>query len=334
MYKLSPFITLVILFIFGMTSCISGAKKKHANDTKNVSIPVFDADSAYHYVEAQTLFGPRVPNTEAHEACRNYIVSNLQKTGAKIIEQSADLKAFDGTILKSTNIIASFHPKKKNRILLCAHWDSRPWADNDPNEKNWHSPILGANDGASGVGVLMEIARQLGMETSKKNQPNVGIDIIFFDSEDYGEPKFFKGIENEDSWCLGTQYWAKNPHTPGYKAKYGILLDMVGGEAPHFACEYFSYKYAPQVVQTVWEKASSLGYSNYFLEVKGGAITDDHLYVNRIANIPCIDIIDCAPNSKTGFVPSWHTLDDTMKNIDKTTLKVVGETLLNTIYSE
>ncbi|MDD4921353.1 MAG: M28 family peptidase [Bacteroidales bacterium] len=334
MNKLSPFNIPLLLLIFVMSSCGAGAKKTQDKTEKTVSIPVFNTDSAYLYVESQTLFGPRVPNSEAHEACRKYIVSNLQKTGAKITEQSADLKAFDGTNLKSTNIIASFQPENPNRILLCAHWDSRPWADNDPNEKNWHTPISGANDGASGVGVLMEIARQLGIETAKGNKPKAGIDILFFDAEDYGEPKFHQGTQNEDSWCLGTQYWAKNPHTPGYKAKYGILLDMVGGKAPNFQWDYYSSQYAPQILQAVWKKAAALGYNNYFKEVQGGSITDDHVYINKLAKIPCIDIIDYDPDSKTGFVPYWHTLDDTMKNIDKTSLKIVGETLLNMVYDE
>ena len=334
MYKLSPFNSLFILLVFILSSCGAGAKKNQEKASTMVSIPVFNADSAYKYVEAQTLFGPRVPNTEAHVACRKYIVSCMQKTGAKIVEQNADLKAFDGTILKSTNIIASFQPENPNRILLCAHWDSRPWADNDSDKKNWHKPILGANDGASGVGVLMEVARQLGLEISKKNQSKMGIDIIFFDSEDYGEPKFFKGVQNEDNWCLGTQYWAKNPHTPGYKANYGILLDMVGGKAPNFQWDYYSGKFASQILQNVWEKAATLGYNSYFKAIQGGAITDDHLYINKLANIPCIDIIDFDPNSTTGFVPYWHTLNDTMKNIDKTSLKAVGETLLNMVYSE
>ena len=325
---------LFILLIFAMSSCGAGAKKPQGESEKVVSIPVFDTDSAYQYVEQQTLFGPRIPNSEAHRACREYIVSVLQKTGAKITEQSADLKAFDGTILKATNIIASFQPENPNRIILCAHWDSRPFADNDPNEKNWHTPILGANDGASGVGVLMEISRQLGLETAKSNKPNSGIDIILFDAEDYGQPNFVKGNQDEDSWCLGTQYWAKNPHIPGYKAKYGILLDMVGGKAPNFQWDYYSSQYAPQVLQAVWEKAASLGYGNFFKPAQGGAITDDHLYINKLANIPCIDIIDYDPDSKTGFVPYWHTLDDTMKNIDKPSLKAVGETLLNMVYAE
>lgn len=334
MHKKYPFNTLFILLVLFLTSCGAGAKKKPAKAENIANIPVFNADSAYQFVEDQTLFGPRVPNTEAHRACRRYIVSNLQKTGAKITEQSANLEAFDGTILKATNIIASFQPEKSNRIILCAHWDSRPFADNDQNEKNWRTPILGANDGASGVGVLMEIARQLGSEAAKGKFPKYGIDIIMFDAEDYGTPEFFKGAQNEDSWCLGTQYWAKNPHKPGYKAKYGILLDMVGGKTPNFQWDYYSIKYAPQVLQSVWEKAAKLGYNSYFSATQGGSITDDHVYINELANIPCIDIIDYNPDNGTGFVPYWHTLDDTMKNIDRTTLKMVGEILLNTVYAE
>lgn len=333
MYKLLPFQSLFIILLFTTTSCGAGAKKNQAKASKAVTIPAFDADSAFHYVEAQTLFGPRVPNSIAHESCKDYLASYLRKTGAKVIEQAANLKAYDGTILKATNIIASFQPENKNRILLCAHWDSRPWADNDPDEKNWHTPIMGANDGASGVGVLMEIARQIGLESSKKNEPKVGIDIILFDAEDCGTPKFHQGKDNEESWCLGTQYWAQNLHTLGYNPQFGILLDMVGGKAPNFVYEYISYKYASQVLQMVWEKAASLGYNTYFKQENGGAITDDHLYINKMTNIPCIDIIDLDPSSQTGFVPAWHTLDDTMKNIDKTTLKAVGETLLNVIYA-
>lgn len=329
--KLHP---VFFLLIFIMTSCGAKAKKVQDIAEDNVSVPSFNADSAYQYVEKQTLFGPRIPNSEAHKACRAYIVSNLKRTGATLTEQSADLKAYDGTILKATNIIASFQPENPDRIVLCAHWDSRPWADNDVNEKNWHTPISGANDGASGVGVLMEIARQLGLEKQKGNNPKAGIDIILFDAEDYGEPRFFKGTEKEESWCLGTQYWAKNPHRPNYKARYGILLDMVGGKSPIFQLEYYSNQYAPQVLQTVWKKAAEIGYGNYFKSLPGGAITDDHLFINRLANIPCIDIIDYDPDSKTGFVSYWHTTDDTMKNIDKNSLKAVGETLLNVVYAE
>lgn len=326
---------LFISLLFLITSCGAGAKRGPDKSDAMVSVPSFNSDSAFKDVERQTIFGPRVPNTKAHELCREYLTLSMKKFGAKVIEQTADLKAYDGSILKSTNIIASFQTENPNRVLLCAHWDSRPWADNDPNKKNWHTPIIGANDGASGVGVLMEIARQLGIETTKKgNIPKVGIDIIFFDSEDYGTPRFSTIRENEDSWCLGTQYWAKNPHVKGYKAKYGILLDMVGGKAATFQWDYFSNNYAQQILQQTWEKAASLGYNTYFKSSQGGAITDDHVYINKLAKIPCIDIIDFDPDSKSGFVPYWHTLDDTMKNIDRNTLKAVGETLIQMIYSE
>ncbi|MDP4277811.1 MAG: M28 family peptidase, partial [Bacteroidota bacterium] len=297
-----------------LCSCGSGSKKAEAATAENTAeAPAFVADSAWKYTEAQTLFGPRVPNTDAHEACRTYLVNTLKQFGATVTEQQANLKAYDGTVLKSTNIIASFQPEKTARILLCAHWDSRPWADQDPNPSNFKKPVMGANDGASGVGVLMEIARLLGKEGAETS-PSVGVDIVLFDSEDYGCPTFYKGPDDDKSWCLGTQYWAKNPHTPGYKAKYGILLDMVGGKAPTFYWDYYTMKYASDVAKKVWDVAANLGYSNMFVPGEGAAITDDHVFVNQLANIPCIDIIDCDPSSQNPFVEYWHTTYDTMAN--------------------
>lgn len=330
-------ISTTFLFLAATICCSCGInmKKQQENISIVKQVPAFNADSAWHFTEVQTLFGPRVPNTEAHEACRDYLVTTLRRFGATVTEQSTNLKAFDGTILKSTNIIASYNPEKTNRILLCAHWDSRPWSDQDPDHGNWHKPVMGANDGASGVAVLLEIARTLGIEKSSNGIiSQVGIDLILFDSEDYGNPAFLEGEKSEDSWCLGSQYWAKNPHVSGYKAKYGILLDMVGGTAANFEWEYFSIKYARNVLDIVWSKAASIGYGNYFKQSKGGAVDDDHLYINTLAKIPCIDIIDYDTSSETGFVPYWHTQDDTMENIDKNTLKAVGETLLQVIYNE
>lgn len=325
--------TALLLTVFAVSSCNAGAKKASEN-TERPAIPVFHADSAYQYVKNQTLFGPRVPNTDAHEACRSYLVSFLKRCGATVTEQPAELSIYDGTVFKATNIIASFHPRNSNRILLCAHWDSRPWADNDPNKNNHHNPVMGANDGASGVGVLMEIARQIGLEAIKNNLPQTGIDIVFFDAEDCGEPNFFEGPKKEESWCLGTQYWAKHPHKSGYNARYGILLDMVGGKAPNFLWEHYSTQYAPHVLENVWKKAAELGYGNYFRSEKGGAITDDHLFINKMTGIPCIDLIDYDPFSSTGFVPYWHTTDDTMRHIDTFTLEMVGRTLLSVIFSK
>ena len=317
-----------MLTVIQLSAC-NHANRSTQKEEKTVNVPEFSSDSAYKYTQEQVDFGPRVPNTSAHEACAGYLSAELKKSGAEVIEQKADLTAFDGTVLKSTNIIGSFNPKAENRILLFSHWDSRPWADHDPKPANRKKPVMAANDGASGVGVLLEMARLIG-----KQQPTMGVDIIFFDSEDYGAPESFKGENSEESWCLGTQYWAKNPHVQGYTARFGILLDMVGGKNATFFREQSSDYYAGSVVSNVWSQAKSLGFSQYFVDQKGGAITDDHIYVNKIIGIPSIDIIQFDPNSKSGFGFYWHTTQDTMENVDKNTLKAIGTTLMHVVYNE
>ena len=311
-----------------LTAC-NNTSHTAKSEEKAINIPVFSSDSAYLYTKKQVDFGARVPNTKAHDDCALYLSSQLKKFGAEVIEQKANLTAFDGTVLKSINIIGSFNPKAETRILLFSHWDSRPWADNDPDPKNHNKPVMAANDGASGVGVLLEMARLLG-----KNLPAVGVDIIFFDSEDYGKPASAGGDPAEDSWCLGTQYWAKNPHAPGYIARYGILLDMVGAPGATFCREQSSEYFAGSVVNNVWSQAKSLGFGQYFKDEKGGAITDDHVYVNKIIGIPSIDIIHYDPNSQSGFGEYWHTTHDTMDKVDKNTLNAVGTTLMHVVYNE
>jgi hypothetical protein len=333
MHKTLSFGSLLLTIVLCVYSCGIGTAKKNLVLQEETSRLSFDADSAYFYVERQTSFGPRVPGTEAHADCRIFLIEKMNSFGMHVTEQNCRLTSWDGTKLNATNIIASFQQDNKKRILLCAHWDSRPWADQDPNPENWKTPIEGANDGASGVGVLMELARQLQLESEKGRNPSYGVDFLFFDAEDRGTPKFAEIKENEDSWCLGTQYWAKEARKSGYRAEFGILLDMVGGQAPTFMWDYYSNQYAPQILQKVWSKAAELGYNAFFVASQGGSITDDHLYVNRLAGIPCIDIIDYDPGSPTGFVPYWHTLDDTMKNIDRNSLKAVGETLLNVLFN-
>ena len=317
---------LVILSITLLVFSCSTAGKKSENKTATilVSVPEFSADSAYQYVKKQVDFGPRVPNSAEHKACAEFLISSLKQFGAEVTVQDADLTSFNGVRLKSKNIIGSYNTQAVTRILLFAHWDTRPWADNDPDKKNHKTPILGANDGASGVGVLLELARVLNTQ-----KPNVGVDIIFFDTEDYGNTS-----GDEDSWCLGTQYWSNNKHIPNYHARYGILLDMVGAPQATFYREQLSDSYAKYVVDNVWSQAAALGYGDYFVNKPGGAITDDHIYINRIAGIPAIDIIQYDPYSTTGFAKYWHTLNDTMDNIDKNTLKIVGTTLLHVIYNE
>lgn len=317
----------ILLFsVIVLCGCKQAVKTQESAEVLN--IPSFNADSAYQYVKTQVAFGPRVPNTPEHKLCAGYLSATLKQLGAAVVEQRADLEAFDGKILHAVNIIASFNPENETRILLFAHWDTRPWSDHDPNPANYEKPVSGANDGASGVGILLEMARQLGL-----NKPKIGVDIIFFDAEDYGAPESFTG-NSEDSWCLGTQYWAKNLHVPDYKAKYGILLDMVGAPGATFYKEQISMYYAAYIVNKVWSTASQLGFGQYFVDKQGGGITDDHLYVNKIADIPSIDIIHYNPNSEHGFGNYWHTTNDTMDNIDKNTLYAVGTTLLHVVYGE
>ena len=325
MFILSAFI------LFSAFSCGTNGSKTTSTDITEkkviVQVPQFDADSAYKYIQAQVDFGPRTPNSKGHVACGDYLAAKLAEHGAKVISQNAELPAYDGTLLKARNIIGSFKPESKKRIALFAHWDTRPWADNDPNEKNHHTPILGANDGASGVGVLLEIARQINQQ-----QPELGIDIIFLDAEDYGTPQFYEGKHKEEAWCLGSQYWSRNPHVQGYNARFGILLDMVGGENSVFLKEGYSEEFAPDINKKVWKAAKKAGYGKTFIDERGDTITDDHLFINRLARIKTIDIIPNDP--ETGFPPTWHTIHDNMDHIDKNTLKAVGQTVLEVIYNE
>lgn len=314
----------------GTTAC-GNRTSSRSQDTDTIAMapaPEFNADSAYAFTAAQCAFGPRVPNTEAHKLCGNYIAEKFRSYGALVTDQYADLTAFDGTVLKARNIIASYNPDAEARLLICGHWDSRPWADNDPDSANWHKPVLAANDAASDVAVMLEMARLIA-----QNPLKIGIDFICFDAEDYGAPQWINSNEEND-WCLGSQYWAENPHKFGYKARFGILMDMVGGQGSTFSKELFSKEYAAQVVDIVWNTATQIGYGNYFLNRDGGYITDDHLPVNRIAKIPCIDIIPYFSDGPSGFGPTWHTVNDDMEHIDKNVLKAVGQTVLQVIYNE
>jgi hypothetical protein len=320
-------IFVILIAISQLTACNKSAQQAKSEE-KIVNVPGFSSDSAYKYIQKQVDFGARVPNTVAHDECAKYLAGQLKRFGAGVIEQKANLSAFDGTVLRSVNIIGSYNPKAENRVVLFSHWDSRPWADNDPDPKNHKKPVMAANDGASGVGVLLEMARLI-----QKNEPAIGVDIVFLDSEDYGQSESVGGHSNEDSWCLGTQYWAQHPHVPGYHARFGILLDMVGGTQATFYREQASEYYAGSVVNTVWSQAKGLGFGQYFVDEKGGAITDDHIYVNKLIGIPCIDIIQYDPNTG-GFAKYWHTVNDTMENVDKNTLFAVGTTLMHVVYNE
>jgi Zn-dependent M28 family amino/carboxypeptidase len=272
-------------------------------------------------------FGPRVISSKAWDNCSKYLTNKLESYNAKVIVQQAPITTYDQKNHTLRNIIGSYSPEKNNRIALFAHWDSRHVADYDTI--NTTQPILGANDGGSGVGVLLEIARNLDLKN-----PKIGVDIIFFDAEDYGQPENSKFPIMNDSWCLGSQYWSKNPHKQNYFAKYGILLDMVGGKDAEFWQESISSYYASNIIKKVWDVAHNIGYSNFFIYKNSPQIMDDHYYVNTIAGIPTIDIIEYDPFSKTNFNKHWHTHADNMNNVDRKTLKAVGQTVMDVIYSE
>jgi glutaminyl-peptide cyclotransferase len=313
--------------LFCLLSCEKEKTKEKVQTEQETRVPapVFNEDSSYKYVAEQVKFGPRVPNSVAHFKCGDYLIRKLEQSGATVTVQSFEAKAFDGTRLSLRNIIGSINPKATLRIILAAHWDTRPFADQDKERKD--KPIDGANDGASGVGILLEVARAI---EAFKAKPEVGVDIIFFDGEDYGAPESFEGSHN-DTYCLGSQYWAKNPHGNAY---YGILLDMAGAKNATFAMEGLSNQYAPSIVAKVWGTANRIGYGQYFVYKEAGPITDDHAYVNEYAKIPMIDIIDHDLSGDNYFGSYWHTHNDNMSIIDKKTLKAVGQTLLEVVYNE
>ena len=318
-------ILLSLLLIMGVIACndeevnVSDNNANNSTKVNTVEAPVFNADTAYRYIEKQLSFGPRVPGSPAQTKCATWLISEFNKYADTLYVQKANLKqVVSNKSYPAINIIASFNVQASERILLLAHWDSRPWADEDTARTE--KPILAADDGASGVAVLLEIASKI-----KLQKPNVGVDILLVDAEDVG-----KTIWTEESYCLGTQHWAKNPHTPNYKAKFGICLDMVGSKGAQFPLEGFSQNYAPDIQRKIWDIANRIGYSDYFRYVQGGTITDDHVVVNERAQIPCVDIINLKPNGSFGDY--WHIHGDNISVIDKATLKAVGQTVLQVLY--
>lgn len=304
-----------------MVCCACGANSEQSktSSANQTSVPIFNADSCYAFLKAQTDFGARVPNSPAHVACGDFLVGQFKQYGATVIEQDVQFSAYDNTKLQARNIIASWKTETPNRIMLCAHWDSRHICDEDPTPAYRNQPVMGANDGASGVAVLLEIARLVAQQ-----QPHVGLDIILFDAEDYGNS------DVDHSFCLGSQYWARNPHKRPYQARFGILLDMVGGKNPTFAKDQVSMYYASDVANMVWDKAAQLGYGNVFVSDLGGGVIDDHYYVNMLSGVPCIDIIH--HHAQNGFPETWHTTNDVIENIDKNTLHAVGTVVTHVLY--
>lgn len=320
----------LILAAVGCASSSAGTDNDSESGAENTSgqqaVPVgkvpaiaaaFVADSAFSNVERQLQFGPRVPGTPAHDACGKWLEAELRRHGAAVTLQQATLQAFDGTPLAATNIFGQFNPQAADRTLLVAHWDTRPWADNDPDPANHDKPVPGANDGASGVAVLLEIARVLGQQGTDGK----GVDILFVDAEDYGTEG------DDESWALGARYFAQNPPA-GYRPARVILLDMVGGRGTSFRREMFSDAYAPSLLDDVWDAAALAGHADLFTDLQGGAITDDHVEFLK-AGVPAIDIIAL---SDTGFPDTWHTVSDDLRHIDPAMLAATGRTVLTYLF--
>ncbi len=319
----------LLLVLSGVASCSqdssTGNGSEQVEQPGTVPVPGFDRDSAFQFVERQLAFGPRVPGTDAHRETADWLAATLERFGAEVIRQEFTARAHWGETLSGVNIIGQFNPGAGKRVVLAAHWDTRYSADSPLAEDTAEEGVPGADDGASGVSVLLEIARQLSL-----NPIDMGVDIVFFDLEDQGK----SGGSTTDSWGLGSQYWSKNLHRNPYRPEYGILLDMVGARNARFAREHWSVYFAEDLVNKVWDLAAKMGYGNYFEPVDGGGVIDDHYFVNTEANIPMIDIINRPPESETGFGDHWHTLDDDIDVIDKRTLGAVGQVVLAVVYRE
>lgn len=284
--------------------------------------PVFNSDNAFGYVEKQLSFGPRNPNSPAHQQALVFLESEMKRFADKVTLQNFSYPGYNDEILNLTNVIASFNPAAQNRIFLCAHWDSRPRADKDKNPALVDKPILAANDGASGVAVLLELARLL-----KENKVQIGIDLILFDGEDYGKES---DLQN---YLLGSKYFAANL-PKDYKPAFGILLDLVGDKEAKFYKETNSMMYAPDVVDMIWSTASLLN-ATTFSNLEGDGIYDDHIPLNQVG-IRTVNIVDAdliGANSAVERRNYWHTHKDTLENISKETLKQVGDVLTKIIYS-
>ena len=333
----------IIGMVAGIACLLSACGKKQAV----ISRPSFSSDSAYAYIERQMAFGPRVPNSNAHMQCAVWLIEQLKAFGAEVELQKGFMPDYKGDNQQIYNIIGHFTPVQRDsashasaRILLGAHYDTRPWCDEEDDYSDRFYNVPGANDGASGVGVLLEVARQIGLRISnseqseRSNSPQGGlstpVDIIFFDCEDMGTPRVYTGAEREDTWCLGSQLWATN-YAKNQTAVYsfGIILDMVGAPDAVFPLEMYSTQYASNYQHQIWRAAEQLGYGAMFSKQQSYPITDDHYYINYIAGIPCVDVIHYDIRNATGFPHWWHTRNDNMDNISKSTLQAVGEVVMS-----
>lgn len=319
-----------VLLLFLFTACSTNNSELEAEAEKlefeeaGREVPSFSADSSYFFIEQQVNFGPRHPNSEGHQKARDYLHQTLQKYAGSgsVFLQEFNQEGYEGDTLEMSNIVASFNPQSRDRILLCAHWDTRPRADKDSVDSD--QPIIGADDGGSGVGLLLELARIF-----QDQPPPIGVDIVLFDGEDYGREG------DLDNYFLGSRYWSENQPVEDYRPRFGILVDMVGGKNARFYQERNSLSFAPKLIEEVWNIAREKKYDTLFVDETGSAINDDHIIISRTLNLPVINIINHQPSDlgSSQFAPYWHTHGDNMEIIDRNTLQAVGDVMLELIYN-
>lgn len=282
-------------------------------------IPEFDGNLAFGFLESQCALGPRNPGSEGHRKGLDYILTQVTPLADTVIVQSfSHHDPYTGAMVKLTNVIAQFRPEDPERIWIAAHWDTRPWADRDPDPKNRAKPILGANDGASGVAVLLELSHLL-----SESSPPLGIDLVFLDGEDMGKEGDLNNFFN------GSRYLAR--HTPTRLPAYAIVVDMVGDQELELPIEQNSWIQAPELVKDLWGLGESLGLVQFESRI-GHSVSDDHVVMFQERGIPAVDIIDFEyPNRYANF---WHTLQDTPDKCSAESLDVVGTLLLHHIFGK
>jgi len=314
------------LILFSVLGC-TPSHKELVDSIVLHPAPEFQADSAYTHIATQVGFGPRIPGLESHRRCGDFLSAKLKQYGAVVMEQHDSATVANGKRLPLRNIIGSFSPEKKERILLVTHWDSRPTSDEDP--EHFNTPIDGAHDGASGVAVLLEIARLVGMQ-----EPAVGVDIILFDTEDQG-----RGWEDGDTpdseffYCMGARHWAAHPHVSGYSARFGVMVDMVAATDAVFTLEAVSMEHAAEEMRHIWATAHRLGFEDRFRFNLTRKMVHDHFYISTMAGIPTVAIVHHDNTAHSGFGSYWHTQHDNLSTVDRAPLQAVGQTLTQVIYN-
>jgi glutaminyl-peptide cyclotransferase len=305
-----PLLTLPLVLLVAAAACAEGEPAPAGAPAQRVERPAFSGDEAFALLQRQVEFGPRVPGTAGHDAQLAWMHTFLRERADTVEQHPFAYTTAAGETLRLTNVFARFRPEHGQRILLIAHWDTRPAADQDPDPRNRSLPVPGANDGASGVAVLLQLA-----ELFRRQPPPIGVDLLLTDGEDYGP-----GVED---MFLGARHFAANL-PPGYRPMYGVLLDMVADRNPRFPIEGYSNQYAPDVARRVWAVARELGYGDVFPATVGEPVQDDHVPLNQ-AGIRTINIIDFQ-------YPAWHTVQDVPANTSAETLGIVGEVVAELVY--